>query len=178
MYFRDKKILFTIDDLCLEYINNFSLLDEFKKQYKDFNLLIFAISNFKNKESLKTSSFFNEWYQERKDWIEIGVHSYNHLYPPDGDRDNQEELIVKTVDELTSFLPKDFCYRSPGFQTTSKTELILKKVNCVYLAHQTHINNIQNRTRYLTKIINTHLYDCNSIEKGLNEILFTYTTKK
>jgi len=156
-------MVYTTDDLCLEQLNNFRLFDEIKKVYPEFKMIAFAISNFRNTESLKNSKEFKDWWENHKDWVEIGVHSYDHLSPPDGDRENQEEWITKAYEELKEFLPKDWKYRSPGFQTTSKTIPILKKLGCSYIAYQTSIKNlINNKIEY--GIVNSHLYDTNSIQ--------------
>jgi len=65
-----------------------------------------------------------------------GVHGYDHLYPPDCERDNQGELIEKALDILRPFLPEEYLYRAPGFQVTCKTEPILKSLGFSGIAHQ------------------------------------------
>lgn len=160
--------MFTVDDLCLEYLSQFTLFDEIKKDFPDFKLIAFTISNFKEKESLKDSKEFGEWLKERP-WVEIGVHSYDHMYPPDGDRDNQAELIEKARDELKDFLPKEYGYRSPGFQTTSQTVPTLKKLGFSWIAYESKIQYL-NKNLTQTGIVNSHLYDTDSIKK-IYEIL-------
>ncbi len=155
---------FTVDDLCLEYLDNFKLFDEFKKEFSDFKLIAFTISNFKNKEDLKNSEIFKKWFDKHKDWVEIAVHSYDHQYPPDGDRDNEEKWIKLALDNLREFLPKEYGYRSPGWQTTNKTEKILKKLGFTYIAYEQKIKYLKiNKIEY--GVINTHLYDIQSIRK-------------
>jgi hypothetical protein len=55
-------MIFTVDDLCLKYLENFSLFDEIKKAIPDFTMIAFTISNFNNKEDLSKSSIFKDWY--------------------------------------------------------------------------------------------------------------------
>ena len=99
----------------------------------------------------------------KKDWIEVGVHGWEHSYPPECERDNQEEYIVKGLEILKKYLPKRFGFRAPGFQLIALSYPIIKKLGFHYIAHQNKIqsfNGIFNQGR----IINTHIYD-NSLEK-------------
>jgi predicted deacetylase len=160
--------IITTDDLCLEYLDNFTLFDGLKKLYPDFKMIAFTIGNFKNKENLKKSKKFREWYNERKDWVEIAVHSYDHDEIPDGDREYEKEWIKKGLDSLKEFLPKEYGYRSPGWQTTNKTEGILKDLGFSYIAYETKIKYFNGEI--INNIINSHLYDVKSV-KNIYEIL-------
>lgn len=162
------EVKYTVDDLCLKYLENFTLFDEIKKEFPKFRLIAFTISNFNNKENLGESKEFKYWYLQHKDWVEIAVHSYDHLYPPDGDRENQEYWIKKAYDNLCRFLPKQYGYRSPGFQTTSGTEGILKKLGFSYIAYETKIKNLITNT-IEHGVINSHLYDKKSIYEILQD---------
>jgi peptidoglycan/xylan/chitin deacetylase (PgdA/CDA1 family) len=162
-------MIYTTDDLCLEYIDNFKLFDDIKRDNPSFKLISFTISNFKNNENLLGSTVFKDWYEKHKDWVEIAVHSYDHLYPPDADRDNQEDWIKKALDGLKPYLPKEYGYRSPGWQTTSKTVPILKKLGFTYIAYEASVKSlITNQIEY--GVVNSHLYDIDSI-KRLYEVL-------
>jgi predicted deacetylase len=162
-------MIFTVDDLCLEYLNNFKLFEDIKRDFPEFKLIAFTISNFKNNEHISISTTFKKWFERNKDWVEIAVHSYDHDDIPDGDRDNEEYFITKALEELKSFLPKEYGYRSPGWQTTNKTEEILKKLGFSYIAYESKIKNFKNKT-LKNNIINSHLYDVESIKK-IHEIL-------
>ena len=161
-------MIITTDDLCLEYIDNFKLFDEMKKEFPNFKLIAFTISNFKNNEHLSSSATFKEWYEGHKDWVEIAVHSYDHDGLPDGDRDDEEVWITKALEDLKPFLPKEYGYRSPGWQTTNKTEEILKKLGFAYIAYETKIKYFKGQI--INNIINSHLYDVESIRR-IYEIL-------
>lgn len=161
---------YTVDDLCLEYLDNFKYFDEIKSNNPEFKIIAFTISNFKNKESLKERSLFKDWYQQHKSWVEIAVHSFDHMYPPDGDRDDQAVWIEKARDELKDFLPEKYGYRSPGWQTTNQTITILKQLGFSYIAYENKIRDIENDMILPDRIFNSHLYDINSIRR-IHEIL-------
>jgi len=107
-----------------------------KKKFPKLKLLAFVIANYQNKENVQESKEFLDWFERTKEWVEIGVHGYDHLFPPECERDNQEEFIEKALDLLKPFLPKKFLYRAPGFQVTNQTEPILKKLGFAGIAHQ------------------------------------------
>jgi predicted deacetylase len=157
-------MIYTTDDLCLEYLENFKYFDEIHEKHPEFRLIAFTISNFKNKERLKDSERFKSWYNTHKDWVEIAVHSYDHEYPPDGDREDLEMCITKARDELKPYLPKEYGYRCPGFQTTASTVEILKKLGFQYIAYETSIKNLLiNQSEF--GVVNSHLQDTDSIKK-------------
>jgi len=155
--------IITTDDLCLEYLDNFVLFDGLKKLYPDFKMIAFTIGNFKNKENLATNERFLQWYKDRKDWVEIAVHSYDHFEIPDGDREDERGWIEKALESLKSFLPEEYGYRSPGWQTTNKTEGILRDLGFSYIAYETKIKHFKGQI--IKNVINSHLYDVNSIKK-------------
>jgi len=157
------KIIITTDDLCLEYLPNFFYFDEMKKEFPDLKVIAFTISNFRNKERLRDSRLFKDWWEKHLDWVEIAVHSYDHLYPPDGDRSDEEYWIKKALDELQPFLTDNYGYRSPGWQTTNKTESILKELGFSYIAYESKIKYFKGRI--VNNIINSHIYDLTSIKK-------------
>jgi predicted deacetylase len=161
-------MIVTTDDLCLEYLDNFVLFDGLKKLYPELKIISFTISNFKNNEHLSSSTTFKEWYERHKDWVEIAVHSYDHDGIPDGDREDEKEWIKKGLNSLKEFLPKEYGYRSPGWQTTNKTEGILKELGFAYIAYESKIKYFDGRI--INNIINSHLYDVKSIKK-IYEIL-------
>jgi len=102
----------------------------------------------------------------KQDWIEIGVHGWEHTYPPECERDNQEEFIIKGLEALRKYLPQRLGFRAPGFQLTALSYPIIKRLGFHYIAHQNKIqsfNGIFNQG----KIINTHIYD-NSLERIVN----------
>ena len=138
-------MIITTDDICLSNLKYFDYWLKVKEKKKDLNLICFVIANYKYKEDVSKSDIFKKWFDRNKDWITIGVHGYDHLYPPEGERENFEELVKKSLDILQSFLSKDFLYRAPGFQTTCYTEQILKKLGFAGIAHQERIKYFDGR---------------------------------
>lgn len=159
-------MIITVDDLCLDYMDNFILFDTLKMYYPDFKLIAFTIGNFKG-ENLKENQKFRQWFEKRKDWVEIAVHAYDHE-TPDGDKEDEGEWIKKAYESLKLFLPEKYGYRSPGWQTTNKTEGYLKELGFSYIAYETKIKYFDGSI--VTDIVNSHLYDINSI-KRIYEIL-------
>jgi len=98
-------MIFTTDDLCLSYLQNFIWFDNIKKLKPDFKIIAFTIANFDNHELLSQSSEFKKWFEIHQDWVQIAVHSYDHKDPPDGDRIGEEFWIKKALDSLKPFLP-------------------------------------------------------------------------
>jgi predicted deacetylase len=155
-------MIYTVDDLCMEYLSNFKLFDEIKAEYKDFKLIAFTIGNFKG-ENLAENTEFKKWYDKRENWVEIAVHSYEHCGLPDGDRADEWYWIETALDSLRIFLPKEYGYRSPGWQTTNKTEGILRELGFSYIAYESMIKYFDGRI--VRDVINSHLYDRNSIRR-------------
>lgn len=150
----------TTDDLCLESLDNFTLFDTLKHLYPSLRMIAFTIGNFKG-EQLKSSNVFWDWYIEHE-WVEIAVHAYDHE-TPDGDKENEAEWIERALASLRPFLPKQYGYRSPGWQTTNKTEGILKELGFSYIAYESRIKYFDGTIK--RNIINSHLYDVDSIKK-------------
>lgn len=159
MLYNIHTMLFTVDDLCLSHLDNFVWFDKIKEILPSFEMVAFAIGNYKNEEPLLESGIFKEWFERHEDWVEIAVHSYDHQYPPDGDREDEEYWIAKALDSLRAFLPEDYGYRSPGWQTTNRTVPILKKLGFSYIAYESSIRDIKNEKILPKRVINAHLYN-------------------
>jgi predicted deacetylase len=155
----------TTDDLCLSYLDKFNYFDIIKQRLPNFKMIAFAIGNFNNHELLSASPLFASWYELHKGWVEIGVHSYDHQYPPDGDRDDEKVWIKKATDSLRPFLKENWIYRSPGWQTSNKTVSILRELGFTRIAYENRINNIKTNQTEETVVINSHLYDISSLLK-------------
>jgi hypothetical protein len=50
------------------------------------------------------------WYEHHKDWVEIGVHGYDHYQDrlQEGWREDQKDYIEKALMVLKPFLPEKF----------------------------------------------------------------------
>ena len=149
-------MIITTDDVCPSNLKFFNYWDKVKEEVPNLKLVCFTIANYKNIEDVSKDEDFIKWFEERKDWVEIGVHGHDHLYPPEGDRNNYAELIKKSLDILKPFLPKDFLYRAPGFQHTCFTEGVLKKLGFAGIAYQTRIKYFNGT---FDEPLNTHCSD-------------------
>lgn len=163
-------MIYTVDDLCLSYLDNFVYFDRIKEKNSDFKIIAFTIANFKNKELLSESSIFKDWFEKHKSWVEIAVHSYDHDGLPDADREDEEYWIQKALNSLKPYLPERYGYRSPGWQTTNKTVPILKKLGFSYIAYETRIKDLKEDKIIGIQIINSHLYDIKSLEMRGGEL--------
>ncbi len=160
-------MVFTTDDLCLLYLKNFGILDDFKKDNPDFKIIAFTISNYGGIEDLKTSDIFKKWYNRHKDWVEIAVHSYEHIIP-DGDLD-EKECIKKALDSLKEYLPRNYGYRSAGWQTTCHTVPILKELGFSWIAYERQVNDIVHGRVMENQITNSHVSDKKSLIKLIQQ---------
>jgi len=148
------QVVFITDDVCPSNLGFFEYWHYVKYRHPDFKLLAFVVANYRGKENVAESEDFIDWYEETKDWVEIGVHGYDHLNPPEQERDDAEELVAKSVEILKPFLLSRFLYRPPGFQRTIHTEPMLKRLGFAGIAYQ-------NRIRYFGRgiannVFNTH----------------------
>ena len=162
-------MVITTDDLCLKYLENFILFDDLKKEYPDLKMIAFTIANYKNEEDLSKSDRFKKWFDEHKDWVEIAVHSYDHLPPPDGDRPDEKYWIEKARDTLKEFLPENYGYRSAGFQTTNKTLPILKGLGFSWIGFENNIRYL-NEEKIINGVMNSHIDNANSMDNLINLI--------
>jgi len=140
-------MVFSTDDLSTENLKYFKYWDLVKKEIPEFKMIAFVIAEGLNGQ-------FDEWYQTHKDWVEIGVHCYNHERLQEGWREDQEYWIAKATDILLPYLPKRRLYRPPGFRFLSKTEQILKKLGFSGIAHQEFIKYFD--TGEKVEVFNTH----------------------
>ena len=132
-------VIFLIDDICPSNLKHWKYMEELHKKYPNNEVVAFVIANNKNNELITESTLFESWWEKTRNWVEIGVHSYDHLKPQEGWREDQEKYMKISLDILESYLPKRFLYRAPGFRTLAKTEGILKKLGFAGIAHQTRI---------------------------------------
>ncbi len=155
-------MIFTTDDLCLSYLYNFRILDDIKKDHPEFKVIAFTMANFKGNEDVSKSNRFQLWYEKHKDWVEVAVHSNQHVIP-EGDQEDEEGQIKQALNILAPFLPKEYGYRPAGWQTTNKTVPLLKKLGFTWIAYESRINSLKVDKTIETNMVNSHLYDINSL---------------
>lgn len=153
-----------VDDVCPSNLRYWKYCLEIKDEIPNIRFIAFVIANYKNKEDISKDIDFINWFEENKDWVEIGVHGFDHLYPPEQERIDSEELVYKSINILKPFLKKNFLYRPPGFQRTIKTENILKKLDFGGIAYQ-------NRIKYFDgSIIENNIINCHCCGKFINPL--------
>lgn len=149
--------ILTTDDLCPSNLKYFKYFDEIKKSHSDLKMIAFTIANFQNKENVLESKEFNEWFEKHKSWVEIAIHGYNHLYPPETFSNNFEEQLTNALDIMRPYLPMKYGYRPPGFRFSIRIEPLLKKLGFSYVAYQDNIKYFDGRQ--MITPINTHCSD-------------------
>ena len=141
-------MLYSTDDVSTENLKYFKFWDLVKASHPRLELIAFVIA-----KDLDLKAF-GDWYEERKDWVEVGVHCYDHGRPQEGWREDQEDEIKKALEILGPFLKERFLYRPPGFRFLPKTELILKRLGFGGIAHQEFVKYFDTGQRI--QIFNTH----------------------
>ena len=161
------QLIITTDDFCPSNIKYFKYWERVRECHPDMSLTVFTIANYQHKENVRESSEFNEWFEKNKDWCEVAVHGYDHLYPPEVFRDDLEECINKSLDILLPYLPKKYGYRSPGFRFTNKLEPILKKLGFAWVAYQNNIKYFNDNV-LSGPLLNTHC--CEKWDNPITEV--------
>lgn len=150
---------FTTDDVCPANLKHFHWWDKAKEANPDLKVIAFTIANF-NGQSTADSDVFIEWYEERKDWVEIGVHGWDHDLGKvqEGWREDQDQYIRWSELSLRKFRPMGgFLYRPPGFRVLPITEKILREQGFRGIAHQGFIKTFADGT--ITPTLDTHCTD-------------------
>lgn len=147
--------LLVTDDVCPSNLRFFRYIDRVKEKYPDLKVIAFTIANYKN-QRVDESKEFKDWYKEHKYWVEIAVHGYDHSFPPEAEREDFEECVEKALEILRPFLPKEYGYRSPGFQFTVRMEPILRKLGFAYVAYRNILKYFDGRRKIP---FNTHCCD-------------------
>lgn len=146
----------TTDDVCLSNLKYFEYWDKLKQKYPELKIIAFTIANYKEREPINESQEFRDWFDVHRDWVEIGVHGYDHdpKNKPEWDRDNAEDLVNKSLDILKPFLINRPMYRAPGFQTTNQTARIIEYLGFRSIAYNSRIKYF-NPLEY-KNVFNTH----------------------
>ena len=145
-------LIYTTDDLNNENLSNFKFFDLIKSAKPEFKVIAFTIAK---DLDLK---LFEEWWEPRKGWVEIGVHCFSHNYEgirQECWRDDQAENIEKARNILKPFLLERPLYRPPGFRFLPATEKILKDLGFAGIAHEQFIKYFDTGEFY--PVFNTHL---------------------
>lgn len=153
-----------IDDVWPSNLKNWSYVDQIQEKYPKLEIIAFVVANYQEEELVSESKIFNAWFENKGQYIHIGVHGYDHKSPPEQERDNADELVDIATKILLPYLPERYLYRPPGFQRSIRTEEICKANDFVGIAYQRRIKYFDGRYEY--NIINSHL----TIDKCVNPI--------
>lgn len=145
-------ILICLDDVSMASLKYFRFCDEARDQIPGLFVIAFMIAKGIDKHT------FGDWYLRHRQWVQIGVHGYDHENFREQKRDNVRELILKSLEILRPFLPEKYLYRPPGFQRTKSMEFMLKDLGFAGIAYRTRIKYFNGK--YIEKFINMHC--CNS----------------
>jgi len=148
-------MIYTTDDLCPSNLKYFKYWDKAKELKPDLKLIAFTIADYQGKEDVSESKEFIDWFEDHRGWVELGVHSLEHTYPPDAERDDFSEVLGKALEILKPFLPDKYMYRSPGFQSTVRMPAILRYYGFTYQAYEDRIRNL-NTNRLCGPVFNSH----------------------
>ena len=148
-------MIYTTDDVCPSNLEHWKWWDKAKVRKPDLRVLAFTIANKNGNENVLEYEEFREWFEERKGWVTIGIHGYDHTFPPECERENAEEYIQMSLNILEPFLSERFLYRPPGHQRTTKTIGILKRLGVAGIAFATSIWWFDSGEREYN-IMNTH----------------------
>lgn len=140
------------DDIGMEHKDKLSNLDELKVRIPQLKVNCFVIAK-------DIQDWFKEWYISRKEWVEIGVHGYDHDNPPECEREDRKERIEKALKILKPYLPKKYGFRAAGFQMTASTYPVLRDLSFWYIAHQTRVQLLKDMNGARLPILNCHIYD-------------------
>jgi len=154
-------MIITTDDVCPENLKFFNHWLEIKDAIPNIKLIAFTIANFKHEQDVSKSEEFKRWFEENKHWVEIGVHGYDHEYPPEWDRDDASELVEKSLEILRPFLPEKYIYRPPGFQRTIELEPCLRRLGFAGVAYQQRFRYFypSGDVRIVDGVLNSHCCD-------------------
>ena len=161
--------IYTTDDICPSNLKFFPYWENVRTRHPDMKLIAFTIANYQNKENVQESKEFNEWFEKNKDWVEIAVHGYDHLYPPEAERDDFEQCVENALEILRPYLPKEYGYRPPGFKFSVRIEPTLRRLGFSYVAYRDHIKYFE-ENRLVGPILNTHCCDNKDWDNPITKI--------
>lgn len=132
-------------------LDYFRFCDEAKENVPGLFVIAFTIAKDIDQDK------FCKWYLSHQQWVQIGVHGYDHDNPPEQERDNARDLVEKSLEILRPFLHQKYLYRPPGFQRTICTEPMLKDLGFAGIAYRTRIKFFNGH--YIERFINMHCCD-------------------
>lgn len=163
--------VYTTDDVCPSNLKYWHYWDKIHDDNPGLKVIAFTIANYQSKENISESKEFKEWYEKRKDWVEIQPHGVDHTKPQEGWRpyNQQKEDLKKSIEILKPYLPQNIIYRFPGFRTLGFSESILKELGCAGIANQRFIKYFN--TGEILPTFDTHCTSkCSDYKNSVEEI--------
>lgn len=157
-------MLILVDDVSPLTIDNLHYLIDIHNTNNNIYMILFTIANHNNCNPINNCNEFIKFIEDNFRWIQVGVHGYDHAYPPEQERDNAKELTQLAHEILLPWLPPNPLYRPPGYQRTIDTEKIVKEAGFKGIAYQRRIKYFDGT--YVNNFINCHL----TIDKNFNPI--------
>ena len=157
---------FIVDDIGVDYQDHLWKLNKLKKENADLKITVFVIAKDLTPEIIN-------WLKQ--DWIEVGVHCWNHSAPPEGECNDFEERTIKALTLLKPLMNK-VLYRFAGFQAIADDYDVLKRLGVEIIVHQQRLQLLQKKRSIEIDLINLHIYDnyerILSIAKPVKEFRF------
>lgn len=138
-----------VDDVGVDYQNHFWKLNKVKKENPDFRFTAFVIAKGLTPEII-------EWLKQ--DWIEVGIHCWDHSPPPEPECRDFEERTKKALKVLKPLMNK-IIYRPAGFQIVASNYPILKRLGIEAIVHQRRLQLLKERRTIEVNLTNLHIYD-------------------
>lgn len=141
--------IYCIDDIGVKYQNHLWKLDKIKKENPNFKMTAFIVAKDLTPEIIK-------WLKQ--DWIEVGIHCWDHTAPPEGECEDFEKRTKKALATLKSLMNK-VLYRFAGFQAVTGDYKVLERLGIDIIVHQQRLQLLQEKRSIEVNLINKHIYD-------------------
>jgi len=148
----NQKIFLCCDDIGVKYHKDLIKLNRLKEKYNNFKVNCFVIA-----KDLDNS--LQNWLNQ--DWIEVGVHGYEHDYPPEMERviEERKNRLEQSLEILKPLLKSNYYFRFPGWQATATSYELLKNLGFYAIIHQNKIQFLKEKKSINILLFNCHIYD-------------------
>ena len=142
-------MILCVDDIGEKYEKNLHRIDEMKIKVPSLKITAFVVAERLTPKVLK-------WLKQ--DWIEVGLHCWNHDPPPEGEREDFEKRTRKALTALSPLMNR-MIYRPAGFQILASNYPILEKLGIEVIVHSRRIQLLKEKKSLEVNLVNTHIYD-------------------
>lgn len=114
--------------------------DKLKENHNDLRVTVFTIPFFlgRKKDDICDNIPFEKWYDQRKEWVELGQHGYTHCKPPECKKfkNTQYSTIKRGMRKIGGYVGDSiYIFKAPYHQMNEFTISVLKSLGftcCVY----------------------------------------------